>query len=125
MNNPGWQFAPTFVGRSLELRNRGRLQGFKGDPPILESLERTTAPCNQVSPVAYFSRASLATAAASAAQLFAFPNILHAAKKGDKLRFAVIGCGGRGMNHLDWLVNQSKENLVAIVDAGREAASPV
>ena len=58
---------------------------------------------------------------AGALRLLPVPNLLAAADAGDKLNCVQIGCGGRGMNHLDWIVNQSKENLVAIVDAGREA----
>ena len=33
-----------------------------------------------------------------------------------KLNCVQIGCGVRAMTHLDWIVNQSKDNLVAIVD---------
>ena len=48
--------------------------------------------------------------------LFQVPNILSAPSPGSKLNCAVIGCGGRMMNHLDWLVNTSKDNIVAAVD---------
>ena len=54
--------------------------------------------------------------AASAFGTLSLPNLLAAAEPGKKLNCVQIGCGGRGMNHLDWIVNQSKENLVAIVD---------
>lgn len=40
-------------------------------------------------------------------------NILHAANAGDKIRCVQIGCGGRGMSHLNATLN---EQLVAIVD---------
>lgn len=40
-------------------------------------------------------------------------NILHAANAGDKVRIVQIGCGGRGMSHLNATL---AENLVAIVD---------
>jgi predicted dehydrogenase len=40
-------------------------------------------------------------------------NILTAANAGEKVRCVQIGCGGRGMSHLDATL---KENLVAIVD---------
>jgi hypothetical protein len=33
-----------------------------------------------------------------------------------KLNVVQIGCGGRGMNHLEWHVLQGNENLIAIVD---------
>jgi predicted dehydrogenase len=67
----------------------------------------------------FLRRASLATAAVGAAQLFPFPNILHAApsgsgQRGSGLRCAVIGCGGRGMTHIGTALG---ENLVAIADA--------
>jgi predicted dehydrogenase len=62
----------------------------------------------------FLRRASLATAAAGAAGCFPLTNILHAATKGDKLRCAVIGCGGRGMLHVG---TASGQQLVAIADA--------
>jgi predicted dehydrogenase len=34
----------------------------------------------------------------------------------EKLRCVQIGCGGRGMNHLEWVVNNARENVVALVD---------
>src|SRR6266699_111096 len=35
----------------------------------------------------------------------------------DKINIVQIGCGGRGLTaHIDWIVNTSKDNLVAIVD---------
>jgi len=43
------------------------------------------------------------------------PYILAAAP-GDKLNCALIGCGGRAMSHLEWLVTSSKDNIMAIVD---------
>jgi Zn-dependent alcohol dehydrogenase len=60
---------------------------------------------------------TLAAGVVSAGGLLPVPNLLAAASAGDKLNVVQIGCGGRGMNHLEWLVKQSKENLVAIVDA--------
>ncbi len=64
----------------------------------------------------FLRRASLATAAASAAQFFPFPNVLLAAKRTSisGLRCALIGCGGRGMSHLSTCLG---EKLVAIADA--------
>jgi len=48
-------------------------------------------------------------------------NILHAANAGEKIRCVLIGCGGRGMNHLGAILD---ENLVATVDVDerRQAA---
>ena len=49
------------------------------------------------------------------------PRILPAAtitppQQNSRLNCALIGCGGRAMTHLEWLANQSKDNLLAIVD---------
>ena len=61
-------------------------------------------------------RSALAAGAVSAAPLFTGPNIL-AVDAGKKLNCVQIGCGGRGLSaHIDWIVNQSGDNLVAIVD---------
>jgi len=64
----------------------------------------------------FLRRASLATAAASAAQLFPFPSVLHAATRGSgsNLRCALIGCGGRGLDHVGTLLG---ERFIALVDA--------
>src|SRR5258705_4006496 len=65
----------------------------------------------------FIQRAALATGGLSAARLFPFPNVLAAADPGKKLNIVQIGCGGRGLTaHIDWIVNTSKDNLVAIVD---------
>lgn len=53
---------------------------------------------------------------AGALPLLPIPHLLAAARSGDKLNIVQIGCGGRGMNHLEWLVTQTKDNLLAIVD---------
>ena len=63
-----------------------------------------------------FLKRSLATAGAiSTSHLLSFPNLL-AQDAGRKLNCVQIGCGGRAMTHLDWLVNESKDNVVALVD---------
>jgi predicted dehydrogenase len=54
--------------------------------------------------------------AASAFRILPAPNLLAAANPGNKLNCVQIGCGGRGMNHLEWLVTQSNDNLIGIVD---------
>jgi len=64
----------------------------------------------------FLKRTALATGGLSTATLFRGPNILAADNPGRKLNCALIGCGGRAMNHLDWLVNTSKDNIMAIVD---------
>ena len=65
----------------------------------------------------FLKRTALAAGALSATPLLPFPNLLAAASPNSKLNCVQIGCGGRGMYHLDRVVNQSKDNLVAIVDA--------
>src|SRR3989442_1625055 len=64
----------------------------------------------------FLKRAALASGALSATRFLPGPNLLAAESSGNKLNCVLIGCGGRAMNHLDWLVTQSKDNLVAIVD---------
>jgi len=64
----------------------------------------------------FLKRAALATSGLSSVSLFQGPNILAADSPGRKLNCALIGCGGRAMNHLDWLVNTTKDNIIAIVD---------
>jgi predicted dehydrogenase len=53
---------------------------------------------------------------AGALRVLPVPNLLAAADASNKLKCVQIGCGGRGMNHLEYIVQQGKENLVAIVD---------
>ena len=65
----------------------------------------------------FLKRSALAAGALSAGGLLPVPYALGAARPGAKLNCVQIGCGGRGMYHLDWVVTQSKDNLVAIVDA--------
>ena len=57
-----------------------------------------------------FVKRSVLAAGAFAAGPF---NILHAANAGEKVRFAQIGCGGRGMAHLQGAI---KEHLVGLVE---------
>ena len=54
--------------------------------------------------------------AAGALRILPVPNLLAAPSQGNKLNCVQIGCGGRGMNHIEHLVIQGKENLAAIVD---------
>jgi predicted dehydrogenase len=65
----------------------------------------------------FLKHSALAAGAVSASRFLPVPNLLAAPAPGGKLNCVQIGCGGRGMYHLDWLVTQSKDNLVAIVDA--------
>ncbi len=73
----------------------------------------------------FLKRTGLAAGALSAGRFVPVPTVLGAARPGDKLNCVQIGCGWRGMNHLDWLVTQSKDNLLAIVDADEKAHAKV
>jgi len=64
----------------------------------------------------FLRRTALATAALPAAGLLPLPNLLAADRSADKLNCVQIGCGGRGMNHLDAVVTANKQNLIAVVD---------
>jgi len=64
----------------------------------------------------FLKRSALAAGALSATRIFPVPNILAADSPGKKLNCALVGCGGRAMNHLEWLVTESKDNIAAIVD---------
>lgn len=57
----------------------------------------------------FLTRSTLAAGVLSAAPF----NILTAANAGDKIRCVQIGCGSRGMSHLNAVL---KENIVAVVD---------
>jgi predicted dehydrogenase len=72
----------------------------------------------------FLKRTAFVTGSLATASVWQSPNLLAADNPRRKLNCVQIGCGGRGMNHLDWVVNQSKENLVAIVepDEKRQAA---
>jgi len=72
----------------------------------------------------FLKRAALTAGALSSTSLTG-PNLLAATGPSDKLRCVQIGCGGRGMSHLDWVVNTSKENLVAIVDPDEKSHAKV
>jgi predicted dehydrogenase len=50
------------------------------------------------------------------------PNLLRAANAGEKLKCVVIGCGGRGMSHVDAALGQE---LVAMVDVNEKRAAVV
>lgn len=64
-----------------------------------------------------FLRRSLVTAGAlSTADLLPVASLLSAPEPGRKLKLALIGCGGRGMNHLEWMVTQTADDVIAIVD---------
>src|SRR5437879_3504402 len=65
----------------------------------------------------FLKRAALASGALSAATFLPARSAMARRAAGEKLNCVQIGCGGRGLiSHVDWLVTQSKDNLVAIVD---------
>lgn len=63
----------------------------------------------------FLKRAAAAAGALSAIQYFPGPNLLHAAAVKDTLNCVLIGCGGRGMKHLEG-INTNKQRVVALVD---------
>src|SRR5258708_13217246 len=64
----------------------------------------------------FIKRSALAAGAFSAVPMFTGLNIL-AADAGKKLNCVQIGCGGRGFSsHIDWVINHSENNLVAVVN---------
>lgn len=64
----------------------------------------------------FLKNSSVALGAVSALRLTSAPALLAADSAGDPLRCVQIGCGGRGMNHLDAVINGNKQRVVAIVD---------
>src|SRR5689334_17199987 len=74
----------------------------------------------------FLKRTALAAGSFSSTSLLSGPNLLAATGASDRLKCVQIGCGGRGLgSHLDWVVNTSKENLVAIVDPDEKAQGNV
>jgi predicted dehydrogenase len=63
-----------------------------------------------------FLQRSLLTAGAFSVTPLLGPNIVKAQDAAKKLNCVQIGCGGRAMNHLQWIVEQAGDNVVAIVD---------
>ena len=80
---------------------------------------------NRLSRRDFIKHSALAAGAISTTSIFA-PRIARARAVGDKLNCVQIGCGGRGLSsHVDWLVTQSKDNLVAIVDPDEKRQAEV
>ena len=74
----------------------------------------------------FLKRAALTAGTISAVRLLPVPNLFAAEAPNSKLNCAVIGCGGRGLTaHIDWIVNESKDNLVAIVDPDEKRQAEV
>src|SRR6266511_5410746 len=64
----------------------------------------------------FLKRTALAAGALSAARILPGPNLLAASGMIDKLNCVQIGCGGRGMTHLDSVIGNNQQNLYAIVE---------
>jgi predicted dehydrogenase len=64
----------------------------------------------------FLKQAVYAAGAVSTARFLAGPNLLTAASRGEKLKCVQIGCGGRGMTHLDNAIGRGGHILYAIVD---------
>jgi len=74
----------------------------------------------------FLKRTALTAGALSAARYLPGPNLLAAEPSTNKLNCVVIGCGGRGLSaHIDWIVNDSKDNLYAIVDPDEKRQNEV
>lgn len=73
----------------------------------------------------FLKRTALAAGAVSAVRFFPVPNLLAARSPSDTLNCVLIGCGGRGMTHLNEMVVKSKQNLVAIVDPDEQQHAAV
>jgi predicted dehydrogenase len=64
----------------------------------------------------FLKRTALAAGALSSAPYLGFPNLLSAREPSDLLRCVQIGCGVRGEQHLDQVICEQKQHLVAMVD---------
>src|ERR1044071_3933631 len=73
---------------------------------------------NQLTRRSFVKRSALAAGVVATAPF----NILNAANAGEKVRFVQIGCGGRGMAHLDGAL---KEHLVGLVEVDDNRAAAV
>ncbi len=74
----------------------------------------------------FLKRTALTAGALSLSRSFPGLNLLAAEGAGRKLNCVVIGCGGRGLTaHIDWIVNESKDNLYAICDPDEKRQSEV
>lgn len=64
----------------------------------------------------FLKQASLMIGALSVTRLGPWPSLHAAARGSDRLNCVQIGCGGRGMNHLDAVIQANGQRVVAIVD---------
>jgi predicted dehydrogenase len=64
----------------------------------------------------FLRRTAALAGAMSAGYLLPRSKLLAASGVANRLRCVQIGCGERAMTHLNWLINQSRDHLTAIVD---------
>jgi predicted dehydrogenase len=65
----------------------------------------------------FLKRTAIFAGALSVPRSFRFPNLFAAVPASSRLNCVQIGCGIRGLGtHLPWVVEETKDNLVAIVD---------
>jgi hypothetical protein len=64
----------------------------------------------------FLKRSALVAGTASAAPYLGFPSILSARQPSDTLNCVQIGCGVRADTHLDEVIVNQRQNLVAMVD---------
>lgn len=64
----------------------------------------------------FLKRTALTAGTLAASPWITAPPLLAATGTGERLNCVQIGCGGRGMSHLDAIINGNRQNLVAIVD---------
>ncbi len=73
----------------------------------------------------FLKRSALAAGALSAARILPGRNLLAASGTIDKLNCVQIGCGGRGMTHLDSVIGNNQQNLYAMVEPDEKRHSTV
>jgi predicted dehydrogenase len=64
----------------------------------------------------FLKRTAVAAGALSSGPFLGFPNLLSAREPSDILNCVQIGCGGRGGTHLEQVIVNQKQRLVAMVD---------
>jgi len=72
----------------------------------------------------FLKRTAVAAGAWSATRFLPAANLIAAAPS-NRLNCALVGCGGRSMEHLKWLATESKHNIFAIVDPDEKAHAKV
>lgn len=74
----------------------------------------------------FLKRAALSAGALTTTSYLAVPNLLADPEASRKLNCVQIGCGGRGFgSHIKWIVNNTSDNVFAIVDADEKAHAKV